>query len=181
MNSSLEQKKISAVEESLKLKDEGRQLSYIIEKFSDYESEIREIFGIVAFIKENNDKISAPKNILKTLLSKIPENSWTQPPPRQVKEIPKEDDAYIRVEKDGEDDEGTDFPPEETDNDFIFNKWKIIIPVIILAIVMGIILLRSDSRIESDTTSENVETTQNKTEFSPSMGMADISSSTEEI
>ena len=144
MNRNLEQKKISAVEESLKLKDEGRRLSYIIEKFSDYESEIREVFGTVAFIKENNDKISAPKNILKTLLSKIPENSWTQPPPRQVKEIPKEDDIYIRVEKDAEDDEDANFPPEEADNNSIFNKWKIIIPVIILAIAMGIILLRSD-------------------------------------
>ena len=181
MNRNLEQKKISAAEEALKLKDEGRRLSYIIGKFSDYESEIREIFGIVAFIKENNDKISAPKNVLKTLLSKIPENSWTQPPPRQEKEISKEDSDYIRVEEDAEDDEGANFPPEETDNDFIFNKWKIIIPVIILAIVMGIILLRSDSKIKSETTSDDVETIQNKIEMNPSMDAANISSSTEEI
>ena len=179
MNRNLEQKKISAIEESLKLKDEGKRLSYIIEKFSDYESEIREIFGIVAFIKENNDKISAPKNVLKTLLSKIPENSWIQSSQWQEKEISNENNVYSRFEKDAEGDEGGNFPQEETDNNFIFNKWKIIIPVIILSVVMGIILLRSDSKIESEIINENIEMAQNKIKLNPSMDTADISSSTE--
>ncbi|MBM2818297.1 MAG: hypothetical protein HW401_887, partial [Parcubacteria group bacterium] len=58
MNSSLDQKKISVIEDALKLKDEGKRLSFIIAKFPQYESEIREIFGTVVFIKENKDKVA---------------------------------------------------------------------------------------------------------------------------
>ena len=75
MNDNFNQNKMSDIEEALKLKDEGKRLPYIIKKFPNCESEIREVFGTVAFLKENAEKIGAPVNVFKTLLSKMPGNS----------------------------------------------------------------------------------------------------------
>lgn len=175
MNGNLNQKKESVIEEALKLKDEGKRLSYIIEKFPDYESEIREVFGTVAFVMENTDKLIAPKNILKTLLSKMPDNSPAQSASRPQKEIAQENNARGLMMEDEEDNDM--FP--ETENNLIFGKWKIIIPVIILAIAMVVMLLRSDSRTKDEIINENIETTQNSDELNSVSNPGDISSSTE--
>lgn len=175
MNGNLNQKKESVIEEALKLKDEGKRLSYIIEKFPDYESEIREVFGTAAFVMENTDKVIAPKNILKTLLSKMPDNSPAQFAARPQKEIAQENNVRGLVMEDEEDNDAA----TETENNLAFGKWKIIIPVIILAIAMGVMLLRSDSRTKNEIINENIETTQNSDGLNSVSNTGDISSSTE--
>lgn len=178
MNGNLDQKKEYLVEEALKLKDEGRRLPYIIEKFPDYESEIREIFGTVAFIRENDNKVSAPKNILKTLLSKMTGNSGAQSSPRLRREIDDENSAFVPITKNDEE-AWNNVSSIILENNTIFGKWKIIIPVIILAIAMGVMLLRSDSRTKDEIINENIETTQNSEESNSVPNTNDISSSTE--
>lgn len=184
MNSSLDQKKASVIEESFHLKDEGMRLSFIIEKFPDYEMEIREIFGTVVFIKENNDKINASKNILKTLLSKIPESSRVQPlqsfSPKE-KEVFKRDNIYVKNEEESGGDEGDNLSSENLDNNSILNKWKIIAPVIVLAIVMGIVLLRSDSRIKNEVLKEDIGIPQDSDELNSSFDAIQTSSSSEKV
>ncbi|MDE1988448.1 MAG: hypothetical protein KGJ58_03890 [Patescibacteria group bacterium] len=140
MNGNFDQKKISVIEDALKLKDEGRRLSYIVEKFPDYESEIREVFGTAAFIMENKDKVFVSKNILKTILSKMADDKpRTQVIPRLNKEITRESkDSSPRMELLEEGDIQL-----ESENSLMFKKWRIIMFVIILAIITGIILLRS--------------------------------------
>lgn len=175
MNGNFNQKKESVIEEALKLKDEGKRLSYIVKEFPDYESEIREVFGTVAFIRENADKIIAPKNILKTLLSKMPDDSPAQATPRPQKEIAQENNIHGSIAEGAED---SDASPK-TENNLMFGKWKIIIPIIILAIAMGVMLLRSDSRTKDEIINENIETTQNLDELNSVPNAGDISSSTE--
>lgn len=175
MNGNLNQKKESVIEEALKLKDEGKRLSYIIEKFPDYESEIREVFGMVAFVMGNTDKLIASKNILKTLLSKMPDDSPAQAASRFQKEIAQENNVHGLMMEDEEDNEVF----TETENNLVFGKWKIIIPVIILAIAMGVMLLRSDSRMKDEIINENIETPQNSDELNSVSNTGDISSSTE--
>ena len=60
------------------LRDKGKRISYIVDKFPGYELDIREHFGIVAFLKGISDKVTAPKNVLKIIISKIPDNSTVQ-------------------------------------------------------------------------------------------------------
>lgn len=177
MDRNLDQKKVSAIEEALKLKDEGKRLSYIIAKFPDYESEIREVFGIVVFIRENEDKVSAPKNILKTLLSKMTDNSPLEPEARFRKEAERENNIYISLE---EDEEVPDEAPD-TGNSLSFSKWKIIIPVAILAIVMAFLLLRSDPIKDVEVINENMEASLNSSDLSPASdsSSSEIASSTE--
>lgn len=175
MNGNFNQKKESVIEEALKLKDEGKRLSYIVKEFPNYESEVREVFGMVAFIRENADKIIAPKNILKTLLSKMPDDSPSQVASRPQKEIARENNIHGSIAEGGED---SDASPK-TENNLMFGKWKIIIPVIILAIAMGVMLLRSDSRTKDEIINENIETTQNLDELNSVPNASDISSSTE--
>ncbi|MBM2818067.1 MAG: hypothetical protein HW401_657, partial [Parcubacteria group bacterium] len=120
-----------------------------------------------------------PKNILKTLLSKIPDIS---PPRKEI--ISKKEAASaaniqpLFIEDDEDNIYGDSLMINEGNT--IFNKWKIIIPVIILAIVMGIILFRSDSKIESEIINKNAETAQNSIELNPSLNATNISSSTKE-
>ncbi len=178
MNSNLGQNKMSVIEEALKFKDEGKRLSYIIEKFPDYESEIREVFGTVAFIKENDVEISAPKNILKTLLSKMTDNSLVQPETYFKKEIERvSNNVYVPVAESDED-TGDDGSSISSENNIMFSKWKIIIPMIILAVVMGIILLRSGSRAKNEIINKNIESSQNLDRLNSVPNANDISSST---
>ncbi|MBU6431495.1 hypothetical protein KGQ29_03920 [Patescibacteria group bacterium] len=157
MNGNVDQKKISVIEDALKLKDEGRRLSSIVEKFPDYESEIREVFGTAAFIMENEDRIFAPKNILKTILSKMADNmSHAKAIPRLNKEIAEESKNSFPIMEAFEEGDAS----LESENSLMFRKWKIIIPVIILAIITGIILLRSGSRVKSEIIDKNIETAQ---------------------
>ena len=159
MNSNLEQKKESAVDDAIKLKEAGKRLFYIIGKFPDYESEIREVFGIVAFIKENNAKIFVPKNILKTILSKMTAGSPIQATPLPKKEITQDIHASI-----AEDEEyGGESP--EIENNLMPGKWKIILPVVILAVITGITLLRSDSKKKDEIINQNIGTSQNSDEL----------------
>ena len=180
MNSNLDQKKVSVIEDALKMKDEGKRLSFIIAKFPDYESEIREIFGTVVFIKENKDKVTAPKNILKTLLSKIPESPAAQPATRFKKEIARENNAYTPSVRDDEVSDRDD-PLMEIESGKIFGKWKIIIPVVILAIVTAVIWLRSDPIKSVEVIDENIETQHNSSESNLISDETKISSSTDEI
>lgn len=175
MNRNFDPKKESAIEEALKLKDEGKRLSYIIAKFPDYESEIREVFGIVAFIRENDEKVSVPKNILKTLLSKMTDHSPLEPETRFKREAARENNIYISLE---EDEEVRDEAPD-TGNSLFFGKWKIIIPVAILAIVMAFLLLRSGPIKDVEVINENMETSQNSTELSSASNSSEIDSPTE--
>jgi len=159
MNSNLEQKKESAVDDAIKLKEAGKRLFYIIGKFPDYESEIREVFGIVAFIKENNAKIFVPKNILKTILSKMTAGSPIQASPLPEKEIAQDIHASIAEDEDygGE--------PPEIENNLMPGKWKIILPVVILAFIAGITLLRSDSKKKDEIINQHIGTSQNSDEL----------------
>lgn len=181
MNRNLDPKKESALEEALKLKDEGKRLPYIIAKFPDYESEIREIFGIVAFIRENDNKVSAPKNILKTLLSKMTDNSSNpsfQPKTHFKKEIVRENNFYIPTEEETEKEEVGDEVPDQGSN-LYFGKWKIIMPVAILAIVMAVILLRSGPIKDVEVINENMEASLNSSDLIPTSNFSEIASSTE--
>lgn len=177
-----DQKKISVIEDALKMKDEGKRLSYIVGKFPDYESEIREVFGTAAFIVENKDKMAIPKNILKTLLSKMSDD-FSSPIglERQKKEfVPKENSQIqTKEEVDNGDDLGSLSAISENNP---VGKWKIIAPVIILAIVMGILLFKSDSKIENETIiDENIGIPQesDESDYISSVNN-EVSSSTEE-
>lgn len=178
MNDSFNQKKMSDIEEALKLKDEGKRLPYIIKKFPNCEFEIREVFGTVAFLKENAEKIAAPINIFKTLLSKMPGNPTVQLETCLKKEIelandnaPVPETGYYENAKNG------DLLMSESENDKMFGKWKIIASVIILAIIMGFILLRSDSKMKIDSINENIKPPQNSDELSSASSANDVSSS----
>lgn len=182
MNRNLNPKKESAVEEALKLKDEGKRLSYIIAKFPDYESEIREVFGVVAFIRENDNKVSVPKNILKTLLSKMTDNSPFKPEVRFKKEVIRENNFYIPAEEENEKEEVND--EVDPGSNLSFGKWKIIMPVAVLAIVMAIILLRSGPIKDVEVINENMEASLDSSDLSPasdssSSESSEIASSTE--
>lgn len=179
MNDSFNQKKMSDIEEALKLKDEGKRLPYIIKKFPNCEFEIREVFGTVAFLKENAEKISAPINIFKTLLSKMPGNPTVQLETRLKKEIERvNDNAHVPKAMDYENAGNSGLSMSESENNKMFGKWKIIASVIILAIIMGFILLRSDSKMKIDSINENIKPPQNSDELSSASSSGDISSST---
>lgn len=178
MNDSFNQKKMSNIEESLKLKDEGKRLPYIVKKFPNCESEIREVFGTVVFLKENAEKIAAPINIFKTLLSKMPGNSPIQLETRLKKEIKRaNDNAYVPETRYYENAKNDGLPMSESKNDNMLGKWKIIASVIILATVMGFILLRSDSKMKKDSINENIKSSQNSDELSSVSNTGNISSS----
>ena len=179
MNSNLDQKKVSVIEDALKMKEEGRRLSFIIAKFPDYESEIREIFGTVVFIKENKDKVKAPINILKTILSKIPESPPARPGTVFKKESTREINRQPAFAEDDEDISYGDSLIINEDNK-IFDKWKVIIPVIILAVVMGVLLLRSDSKTNNEIINERSETSQTSSETKPALESTEVGTSTEE-
>lgn len=178
MNQNLNPKKASAIEDALKLKDEGKRLSYIIEKLPNYESEIREIFGIVAFIRENNDKVPAPKNILKTLLSKVNDNSINKKEVDFRKKIEPEHNVYFPPEKEIEDGEVYD-ETSDLKNNLPFGKWKIIVSVGILSIVMATILLRSGPVKNVEVINENMEASLNSFDLSSTSESSEIASSTE--
>ena len=65
----------------------------------------------------------------------------------------------------------------ESENDKMFGKWKIIASVIILAIIMGFILLRSDSKMKIDSINENIKPPQNSDKLSSASSANNISSS----
>jgi len=180
MNNNFYQKRISIIEDALKLKDEGKRLSYIIGKFSDYESEIREVFGTVAFIVENKDKIEISKNILKTLLSKMPDDfSSSIDLEKQKKEFSSEENFQIQTKEEADDDDRVGLSVTSEDG-VVFGKWKIMATVIILAIITGTILLRSDSKIENEIIDENIDLSEESGEQSFVSSDNEISSSTEE-
>ena len=51
MNNNYDQKEELVIEKAFRMRDEGRRLSHLVEKFPEYKEEIREIFGVAAFIK----------------------------------------------------------------------------------------------------------------------------------
>lgn len=181
MNDSFNQKKMSDIEEALKLKDEGKRLPYIVKKFPNRESEIREVFGTVLFLKENAEKIAAPINIFKTLLSKMPGDSPIQLETCLKKEIERaNNNAYVPETRYYENAKNGGLPmseSSESENDKMFGKWKIIASVIILAIIMGFIFLRSDSKMKIDSINENIKPPQNSDELSSVSNTNDVSSS----
>lgn len=187
MNIRPEQKKTSVIEEALILKDEGKRLSSIVGKFPDYESEIREIFGTVVFIKENSAKISVSKNILKTLLSKIPAIPSPQQEARFRKEIEQKNNIYpsnienkeYKKEEEEEEEVYRDLLTESQDNK-ILSRWKIILPVIVLSIVTGVILLKSDSGKKIELINVNSENSANLSGLNSVSSANDTATSTEE-
>lgn len=178
MNQNLNQKKVSVVEEALKLKNEGKRLSHIIAKFPDYESEIREVFGVATFIKENNDKVSAPKNILKTLLSKINGNLADKNDIVSKRKFVPENNIRILPEKEIEDEEINN-EIYDLENNLTFGKWKIILPVVILSIVMAIILFRSDPAKNIEVINENMKASLNSSNIESTSNSSQVASSTE--
>ena len=169
MNDNLDQKKEFAIVGAIKLKEAGKRMSYIIGKFPDYESEIREIFGIVAFIKENDTKIFAPKNVLKTTLSKMTAGSQIQAASLPRKELMMEKGNNIHIPDTtlvtAMEDTGDYGAPPEIQDSLTLGKWKIILPVIILAVAAGILLLRSDSKKTNEIINQNIGTSQNSDEL----------------
>lgn len=137
-------KEESVIEGAFRLRDEGKRPSHIIEKFSDYQAEIREIFGIVSFIKENEDRVSAPKNILKTLLSRLPDDSKTHAVLFYKDRLAIDNRAPFKKEEDFKEDDDK-LPIFESDKAFTASKWKVAIPIIIALIILGLFLTRKDS------------------------------------
>lgn len=138
----------SIIEEAFLLKDKGKRISYIIAKFPGYESEIREHFGVVAFLKKVADKIIIPRNILKIIISRIPNNLVTQKLTTYKQEIPKiQEKSVFAVEED---------KVISSENNILSNKFKIIIFAIAL-IILSIIFLKKDSNQNDLTESKNIE------------------------
>lgn len=156
MNNNYDQKERLVIEKSFRMRDEGSRLSNVIEKFPEYKAEIREIFGIGAFIKENKDKISAPKNILKTILSKLPDNFRFE---RMTES--RDEPAFgnhIALANESLSESSAELPIFESESIPIIgnSKWKVAVPIIILFIILGIFLMRKDSTEKN--TAENTST-----------------------
>lgn len=136
MSNLLEKKKESIIEEAFLLRDKGKRISYIADKFPGYELDIREHFGIVAFLKGIADKVTAPKNVLKIIISKIPDNSAVQTLADYKKEVPKTQEKPIPAfdEKDAV------LTPE---NNILSKRLRIIIFLIAL-IALSLIYLRKN-------------------------------------
>lgn len=143
-----DKKNYSVIEEAFLLKDKGKSVSYIVGKFPGYEEDIREHFGIVAFLKKVADKIVTPKNILKIIISRIPNNSIVQKLTDCKQEIPKMQEKPIFIVE-----EGKTMSPE---NNILSNKFKIIIFAIAL-IILSIIFLKKDSNQNDFIEKKNME------------------------
>lgn len=167
MNNKYDQKEESVIEGAFRLRDEGRRLSHIIEKFPDYRSEVREIFGIVAFIKENEDKVSAPKNILKTLLSKLPDNFKIQSATIITRESIPSNRLSSPIEELNENSNELPIFESESISGISISKWKVTIPIIIVLIILGLFLMQKDSTEKN--TAQNITSTSSPQELNSSM------------
>jgi hypothetical protein len=81
-------KKEEAVSRALKLKDEGKPLSFILEKMPDEAEEIKEIFGVAKFLSLNKDVVKPPAKLLRNILvslasEKKPEVALVTKPERE--------------------------------------------------------------------------------------------------
>lgn len=148
ISSAPDQKKYSVIEEAFLLKDKGKRVSYIVGKFSGYEAEIREHFGIVAFLKEVADKVVIPKNILKIIISRIPNNSVVQKLTDYKQETPKIQEKPIFVDEENK--------AIYSENNILSNKFKIIIFAIAL-IILSLIFLKKDSNQNDFIENKNME------------------------
>lgn len=149
MNNILEQKKDPIIEEAFLLRDKGKRLSYIVGKFPRYETEIREHFGIVAFVKGVADKVTAPKNILKIIISRIPDNSVIQTLADYKQERTQTQEKPMPASKEKD-------TISLSENNILSNKLKIVIFAVAL-IILGFIFLRKDSSKNDLTGDKNME------------------------
>lgn len=145
----LDLRKEKIIERAFKMREEGKRLAYIFGKFPEYESEIREVFGTVAFIKENESNIAAPKNIFKTILSKLPDKlpliqnystiANKKETNRKVYSLPEINDLPSNKKE------------SESRNDLPYGKLKIALLIVIISVIWLVFFLKRDSKTgESD-------------------------------